>query len=146
MARIWICCGASMCWHADADGREPADATHLWMHVNENSGPSTCYNFHSNSHIIAFFLVFTIYTCICICIHIYISLLWFNIYVDLLQFPFELAHNCIFFLCWPYIHVYISSGALTCYNFHSNSHIVAFFLVFTIYTCIYIYIYIPSLI
>ena len=47
--------------------------------------------------------------------------------VDLLQFPFELAHNCIFLV------LSISSGALTCYNFHSNSHIVAFFLVFTIY-------------
>ena len=59
--------------------------------------------------------------------------------VDLLQFPFELAHSCIFFLCWPYIHVYISSGVLTCYSFHSNSHIVVYFFLCWPYIHVYIY-------
>ena len=41
-------------------GCGPTDVTRLWTYVNETSGALTCYNFHSNSHIIAFFLVLSI--------------------------------------------------------------------------------------
>ena len=120
--------------HVDASDVGLLDVARLWTYVNETSGALTCYNFHSNSQIVAFFLVLTIYTCIYI----------FRC-VDLLQFPFELAHNCIFscvvhiFRCVNLLH-FPSELTHHCI-FSCVVHIVFFSCVNHTYMYIYIYIY-----
>ena len=84
--------------HVDASDVDLLDVARFWPYVNETSGALTCYNFYSNSQIVAFFLVLTIYTCI----YIYISsgaLTCYNFHSN--------SHIVAFFLCVDHIYMYI---------------------------------------